>query len=51
MPRVEITQTYEKGKRMGFSPKAIKGVIAPKNTLEQRQTIEQLPSHDGELPL
>lgn len=51
VPKVEIIQTYEKGKRMFFSPTTIRGVLAPEATLEQRQTMDQPPSHDGESPL
>ena len=33
-PRVEINQTYEKGKRMVFAPKIIKGVCVLDTTTE-----------------
>ena len=36
---------------MVFSPNTIRGVLAPKTTLEKRQTVDQPPSHDGESPL
>ena len=51
VPRVDITQTYEKGKIMFFSPNTIIGVLAPETTLEKRQTMDQPPSHDHESPL